>query len=78
MVLSLGGALSGEHGDGRLRTPYLHRAFGEVTALYREIKQIFDPENLLNPGIKIHDGASRMIDDLDLGPRPESRAIWSG
>ena len=70
MVLSLGGALSGEHGDGRLRTPFLGRAFGKVAALFRDIKETFDPGGLLNPGIKVHDGHSRMTDHLDLGPRP--------
>jgi len=70
MVLSLGGALSGEHGDGRLRTPFLARAFGTVADLFRDVKQTFDPGDLLNPGIKVHDGTSRMTDHLDLGPRP--------
>ena len=78
MVLSLGGALSGEHGDGRLRTPFLGRAFGTVADIYREVKELFDPLSLLNPGIKVHDGHSRMTDHLDLGPRPLHRgiAIW--
>lgn len=70
MVLSLGGALSGEHGDGRLRTPFLGQAFGSVTQLFRDVKEAFDPKGLLNPGIKVHDGRSRMTDHLDLGPRP--------
>ncbi|MCI0409457.1 MAG: FAD-binding oxidoreductase [Acidobacteria bacterium] len=70
MVLSLDGALSGEHGDGRLRTPFLGRAFGEVANLFRDIKAAFDSRGLLNPGIKVHDGRSRMTDHLDLGPRP--------
>jgi FAD/FMN-containing dehydrogenase len=73
MVLSLGGALSGEHGDGRLRTPFLGRAFGEVAQLFGGIKEEFDPGGLLNPGIKVHDGKSRMTDHLDLGPRPARR-----
>jgi len=69
LVLGLGGALSGEHGDGRLRTPALRRAFGSVADLFQAVKQAWDPEGLLNPGIKIHDGRSRMTDCLDLGPR---------
>jgi FAD/FMN-containing dehydrogenase len=70
MVLSLGGSLSGEHGDGRLRTPFLAQAFGSVAQLFRGVKEAFDPKGLLNPGIKVHDGRSRMTDHLDLGPRP--------
>lgn len=67
MVIDLGGSLSGEHGDGRLRTPYLRRAYGPVADLYAEVKNIFDPQGILNPGIKVHDGATRMIDDLRYG-----------
>jgi FAD/FMN-containing dehydrogenase len=72
MVHSLGGALSGEHGDGRLRTPFLPRAYGEVAGIFREVKALLDPGNLLNPGIKIHDGRSRMWDHLHLGSRPSA------
>lgn len=46
-----GGVMSGEHGDGRVRTPFLEDYYGpELMAAFREIKQIFDPHNLLNPG----------------------------
>lgn len=51
LVVEFGGALSGEHGDGRVRGPLLERVFGpEIMRAFREIKQIFDPANLLNPG----------------------------
>ncbi|HEU5179691.1 MAG TPA: FAD-binding oxidoreductase [Candidatus Polarisedimenticolia bacterium] len=78
MVLGMGGALSGEHGDGRLRTPFLEQAFGEVVGTFRRVKELFDPDNLLNPGIKVHDGTSRMTDHLDLGPRAvhEGIPVW--
>src|SRR6185436_7397136 len=56
LVISLGGSLSGEHGDGRLRTPFLERAYGPLTGVFREVKTLFDPEGLLNPGIIVHDG----------------------
>jgi FAD/FMN-containing dehydrogenase/Fe-S oxidoreductase len=46
-----GGALSSEHGDGRARSWLNERLFGpELYGLYREVKQAFDPHNLLNPG----------------------------
>lgn len=46
-----GGVMSGEHGDGRLRGPLLERYFGsELMGAFREIKAIFDPANVLNPG----------------------------
>ncbi len=54
LVLSLGGSTSGEHGDGRLRAPYLASVYGpEVYALFEKIKQTFDPYGTLNPGVKI-------------------------
>lgn len=47
----LGGVMSGEHGDGRLRGPLLERFYGpELMNAMRRLKDIFDPRNLLNPG----------------------------
>lgn len=46
-----GGALSSEHGDGRARSWLNERFFGpELYALYRQVKQIFDPQGIFNPG----------------------------
>lgn len=46
-----GGALSSEHGDGRARSWANERFFGpELYQLYRQVKQIFDPHNIFNPG----------------------------
>lgn len=54
LVISMGGSTSGEHGDGRLRAPYLASLYGnEVYELFQKTKQIFDPYNTLNPGVKI-------------------------
>jgi FAD/FMN-containing dehydrogenase len=54
LVISLGGSTSGEHGDGRLRGPYLQKLYGpEVYALFAKVKQIFDPYGTMNPGVKI-------------------------
>ncbi|MBL8875173.1 MAG: FAD-binding protein [Phycisphaerae bacterium] len=51
LAKSLGGVMSGEHGDGRVRGPLLERFYGPVLMqAMREIKEIFDPRNLLNPG----------------------------
>ncbi len=45
------GSLSGEHGDGRLRGEFIPQIMGdEIYQLFVEIKQLFDPQNLLNPG----------------------------
>lgn len=50
-VVALGGTLSGEHGIGVLKAPYLHlEQPPELIALQRDLKRVFDPEGLLNPG----------------------------
>lgn len=55
MLLSMGGSTSAEHGDGRLRAPYLQQMYGpEVYALFQKVKQIFDPYGTLNPGVKMN------------------------
>ena len=57
-VLELGGTLSGEHGIGVLKAPYLHlEQSAELISLQRDLKRVFDPRGLLNPG-KIFAGAS--------------------
>lgn len=54
MVIALGGSTCGEHNDGRLRAPYLKDLYGDETyELFRQVKQIFDPHGILNPGVKI-------------------------
>ncbi len=49
-----GGSLSGEHGDGRARSELLPRMYSsETVALFGAVKDIFDPGNLLNPGVLV-------------------------
>ena len=51
-VARLGGTLSGEHGDGRLRAPYLETIWGaDMVARFRRVKAAFDPHGILNPGV---------------------------
>ncbi|HKL78002.1 MAG TPA: FAD-linked oxidase C-terminal domain-containing protein, partial [Gammaproteobacteria bacterium] len=50
-VLSLGGTLSGEHGVGSEKAPFVARELDPVSReLHRQIKQTFDPKGILNPG----------------------------
>lgn len=50
LVLKYGGSLSGEHNDGLVRGPWLKKMYGkEIYDLFRETKQIMDPDNLFNP-----------------------------
>ena len=66
LVVSYGGSLSGEHGDGQSRGELLPKMFGgEVVQAFREFKRIWDPDNRMNPGKKID---ARPLDDgLRLG-----------
>lgn len=50
LVKKLRGSLSGEHGDGLLRAGAIREIFGDLYPLFEEIKRIFDPRNILNPG----------------------------
>ena len=55
LVVSHGGSLSGEHGDGQSRGELLRRMFGDdLVAAFEELKQVFDPGNLMNPGKVVH------------------------
>ena len=67
LVIGMGGSLSGEHGDGRLRTPYLRRAYGPLVDAFEKVKRLFDPQGILNPGIIVHDGSYGLTDDLRYG-----------
>ena len=50
LVLSYHGSLSGEHNDGLVRGPWLGKQFGsEMLKLFKDVKHIFDPENIFNP-----------------------------
>jgi len=50
-VVELGGTISGEHGIGLSKKPFMHYQFSPVELeLFRRIKKVFDPDNLLNPG----------------------------
>ena len=54
LTAQLGGTLSGEHGDGRLRTPLLSRTWSkEAIELFQAVKHAFDPAGILNPGVKV-------------------------
>jgi FAD/FMN-containing dehydrogenase len=52
IVFQYGGTVTAEHGMGRVRAPYLKREWGEKLYGYmKEIKAIFDPNGLFNPGV---------------------------
>lgn len=55
LVLSYHGSITGEHNDGLIRTPYLEKMYGKnIVILFEKTKEIFDPQNIFNPGKKVH------------------------
>ncbi len=50
VVFSFGGTISGEHGDGLSRTAFLRSQYGPLYRVFQDVKSIFDPRNLMNPG----------------------------
>ncbi|MGN6795673.1 MAG: FAD-binding and (Fe-S)-binding domain-containing protein [Streptosporangiaceae bacterium] len=66
LVVSHGGSLSGEHGDGQSRGELLERMFGRrLVGAFGELKAVFDPDNLMNPGKVVH--PARLDQHLRLG-----------
>ena len=72
LVVAYGGSLSGEHGDGQARGELLPKMFGDtLVGAFREFKQIWDPDGLMNPG-KLVDpyGATRHLRRPEYRPGP--------
>ena len=54
LTARLGGTLTGEHGDGRIRTPLLPRVWHKDTIkAFAQVKAAFDPKRIFNPGVKV-------------------------
>lgn len=68
------GSLKAEHGTGRNMAPYVEKEWGaEAFQLMKEIKQIFDPHNLLNPGVIINTDPKAHLKDLKPLPRAHEK-----
>lgn len=66
LLMELGGAMSGEHGDGLVRSEWIESMFGpQIYQALTEVKRAFDPDNIMNPG-KIID-APPMTENLRFG-----------
>lgn len=62
LAIDMGGTISAQHGTGLARTPWVERQYGPLVPIFRDVKRLFDPRGILNPG-KI------------VGPDP-SRPAW--
>jgi D-lactate dehydrogenase len=70
----LAGSLKAEHGTGRNMAPFVEKEWGrEAYALMKKIKQLFDPEELLNPGVILNDNPRVHLENLK--PLPEADPI---
>ena len=67
LVAALGGTVSGEHGDGRLRSAYVKRRYPKLYPLMRRTKDLLDPLHCFNPEIKIHHDPDQMTRYLRYG-----------
>ena len=77
LVVELGGSISGEHGDGLSRSEFLDKMYGrEILTAFEEVKQLFDPENLLNPGVIVN--PARMDRQLRIGPGHRTLPLATG
>lgn len=72
-ALAVGGTISGEHAAGLSRSAFIKEQYGPLYQVFREIKNTFDPKNLLNPGKIINDDAHLTIKNL----RPELHPVPS-
>lgn len=65
----LGGTLTGEHGDGRIRTPLLSRVWHkDAIKAFGQVKAAFDPQNIFNPGVKVPIGSQKPLGDIKYDP----------
>lgn len=77
LALALGGTVSTQHGVGLARTPWVARQFGSLYPLLRQVKAIFDPHGVFNPGKIVDPDASAPVWPLRVAAvaEPEPRAL---
>jgi FAD/FMN-containing dehydrogenase len=81
LAASLGGTLTGEHGDGRLRTPLMPRVWSdEARRRFGIVKHAFDPKGIFNPGVKVAISGEEALGAIKYDPAlpalaPRARAV---
>jgi len=77
LVAELGGSISGEHGDGLSRSEFLGKMYGEeILRAFADLKRLFDPEGLLNPGVIVD--PPPMDRNLRIGPGHRRLPVRTG
>ena len=70
LVLDFGGSITSEHNDGLIRGSYLKAMYGDkIYKLFKEVKNIFDPNNIFNPGKKVDANMEYALSHLDVGSK---------
>lgn len=65
LIIQYKGTITAEHNDGIIRTPYLEKMYGkEMYDLFKEVKHVFDPQNIFNPGKKVGGSLSYMREHI--------------
>ncbi|MDN5727390.1 MAG: FAD-binding oxidoreductase, partial [Propionibacteriales bacterium] len=73
LVLSRGGTLKAEHGTGRIMAPYVERQYGtELHQVMVTVKNLCDPDGLLNPGVVLTDDPKIHLKNLKSTPQVEA------
>ena len=73
LVLANKGSLKAEHGTGRVMAPFVRRQYGdELYDVMCQVKALFDPTGLLNPGVIITDDAEAHLKHIKLPPSIEA------
>ena len=76
LVVSHGGSLSGEHGDGQARAELLPKMYGpELIALFSDFKELWDPDRGMNPGMLVRPEAIDTNLRFAVLPAPGRRAV---
>jgi Fe-S oxidoreductase len=63
-TLAIGGTISGEHGDGLSRTPFIRQQYADLYRVFCDLKRIFDPDGILNPGKIVADENASVVQNL--------------
>lgn len=72
LVKNLGGTLSGEHGDGIVRSAYLPKIYPQLMPVFAQVKAAFDPQGILNPGVILEGTNPRsLLGELRYGFEPQ-------
>jgi len=75
LVIKYKGTLTAEHGDGRLRTPFMEKIFPDLIPLFKEIKNLFDPAGIMNPDILVPREKYKWTENLRYTPDYSSNII---